>query len=257
MKKGMVIKMKRLFRPLMALLFVFWVCLLVNYLCNEAMIKNYNEGNYTINEMDFLGFTETYIAAYNRGNVYYQTGDYEIAVNKYYQALKEYPSHKEGRECDIRVNLALSLVAQIDLAALTKDNYKAALKLIDEAREVLLDEECATNDDDGHDRDAQQLKDQLDEFEQQIRDQFESEEPTPTPTPTATPSPTPTPDSTTPTPTPTQGPDSPTPTPTNVPDGATPTPTPSPIPDITGFPTLAPGARQTYEDYEYIEGEIW
>ena len=234
----------------------FFGILLVNYIANKNLIKRYGQGIYQPNEYGALGFTQPYIDNYNRGNVYYQLGAYQEAKEEYHKALSKNPD--DPYDCKIRVNYALAYVTPIKIDELNDSNYKAALKDIEEAKKILLEKGCATEDDDGHYYAAQKLYNELNQMEQEIKDKFEPpENPTPTPTPTPTPegseTPTPTPSggSETPTPTPTPGGDSGTPTPTPTPGGETPTPTPggdsgTPTPTPTpggdsGTPTPTPG----------------
>ena len=243
----------------------FFGILLVNYIANKNLIKRYGQGIYQPNEYGALGFTQPYIDNYNRGNVYYQLGAYQEAKEEYLKALSKNPD--DPYDCKIRVNYALAYVTPIKIDELNESNYKAALKDIEEAKKILLEKGCATEDDDGHYYAAQKLYNELNQMEQEIKDKFEPpENPTPTPTPTPTPegspkpednknpsptpSPTPTPEgsetptptpsggSETPTPTPTPGGDSGTPTPTPTPGGETPTPTPG---GDSGTPTPTPG----------------
>ena len=232
----------------------FFGILLVNYIANKNLIKRYGQGIYQPNEYGALGFTQPYIDNYNRGNVYYQLGAYQEAKEEYHKALSKNPD--DPYDCKIRVNYALAYVTPIKIDELNESNYKAALKDIEEAKKILLEKGCATEDDDGHYYAAQKLYNELNQMEQEITDKFEPpENPTPTPTPTPTPegspkpednknpsptpSPTPTPEgSETPTPTPSGGSETPTPTPTPGGNSGTPTPTPTPGGET---PTPTPG----------------
>jgi len=249
----------------------FFGILLVNYVANKNLIKKYGQGIYQQNEFGALGFTQPYIDNYNRGNVYFQLGAYQEAKEEYHKALSKNPD--DPYDCKIRVNYALTYVLPIDIDKLTDSTYKSALKDIEEAKKILLEKGCATEEDDGHYYAAQKLYNELNQMEQEIKDKFEPpENPTPTPTPTPTPegspkpednknpsptpSPTPTPEgsetptptpsggSETPTPTPTPGGGSETPTPTPGGDSGTPTPTPTPGGD-SGTPTPTPGGQGT------------
>ena len=131
---------------------------------------------------------------------FYSLGDYDRAIAEYELALSHNPS--EPADCMIRVNYALSLLAPIDADNVTEDNIDEVLEILDEAREILLENGCATNDGDGHDDEAQKLKDEIDEFEQELLNQVE---PTPTPTPTPDPSQDPSDPTNQPTPTPQDG----------------------------------------------------
>ena len=236
--------MKRFVAAIWTLIAIFLAILLLADYSNNRMIEKFNEGTYEQNPLGFLGFTEPYVNSYNRGNIFYTLGQYELAEQEYEQAMRS--ELEERQDCRLRVNYALSMVEQIDPDTITEDDLDEIFAILDEARDVLCENGCASRDDNsGHYPDAQTLKNEIDEFEQQLREQFNLD-PTPTPTPEPTETPTPTPEGTeTPTPTP-EGTDTPTPTP----DGETPTPTPdgetpTPTPDggdggPTPTPTLSP-----------------
>ncbi len=241
--------MKRFVAAIWTLIAIFLVILLLADYSNNKLIENFNNGKYEQNPMGFLGITEPYVNYYNRGNVYYALGQYELAEEEYEQAMRS--ELQERQDCRLRVNYALSMVEQINPNEITEENLDEVLAILDEARDVLCENGCASRDDNsGHYPDAQTLKNEIDEFERQLLEQFE-EEPTPTPTETPTPtpteepteSPTPTPEGDTPSPTPegdtpTPSPESDTPTPS--PGGDVPTPTPDGGDGGDGQPTPTP-----------------
>lgn len=146
-----------------AVVFIFFLLLLVNFVSNEKMIKKYNEGVYEFNTLDFLGFTQPYIAPYNKGNIYYQKGSYELAIAQYDIALSKYPTRKA--ECDIRVNKAFCMLALIDTDYKTKDDIDPIIDQLLEVESVLTEKGCANEDFlSGHDTDAQQLFNEIDSY---------------------------------------------------------------------------------------------
>ncbi len=236
--------MKRFIAAVWTLVAIFLVILLLADYSNNRMIDKFNEGTYEQNPLGFLGFVEPYVNYYNRGNIYYALGQYELAESEYEQAMRS--ELQERQDCRLRVNYALSMVEQIHPNEITEENLDDVLAILDEARDILCENGCASRDDNsGHFPAAQTLKNEIDEFERQLLEQFQ-QDPTPTPSPTPDPNetPTPTPDGETPTPTP----DGETPTPT--PDGETPTPTPggetpTPTPGSgDGTPTPTPQGGQ-------------
>ena len=239
--------------------------LVLNYYGNKKLISNYGQGVYQQNELGFLGFTQPYVNHFNRGNVYYQLGDYEKAKQEYQLALNLLPA--DPYDCKVRVNYALAYVTPIDTDKITEDNYEDVIEICEKAKEILAEKDCATPENDGHYYAAQKLYNEINEFEEQLKNQFENpptptpdpnnpdnpENDTPTPTPTpqgspkpdadasATPTPTPTPEGGSPTPTPQGGSTTPSPTPggpSPTPGGETPTPTPG---GDSGTPTPTPG----------------
>ena len=230
--------MKRAMAALWTIVAMLLLMVILADLSNNEMIEKFRNGIYEQNPFGMLGFTEPYINHYNRGNIFYSLGDLDRAREEYGKALKSDPD--EPMDCMIRVNLALSLVKGIDVKNINDDNLGDVLEILDEARDILCENECAVRDatEGGHYRDAQTLKNEIDEFEQSLLNPPEDSDDEPQDTP----SPTPTPDAgsgeSTPTPTPDSGdPGDGTPTPTPEDGGSgdgTPTPTPGEEGDETG-----------------------
>ena len=115
-----------------------------------------------------------YIIWYNIGNYHFENGEYEEAEEAYIKAIECGIPYE--RECPVRVNLALSMLYQLtdeewdefyfctgprDLNALSRKVEKTLL----EARDILMADGCAGEDDEpGHDKQAQKLKDEIDEL---------------------------------------------------------------------------------------------
>ncbi|MBO4426779.1 MAG: tetratricopeptide repeat protein [Clostridiales bacterium] len=186
---------KRVIVGIWVLLVIFMGVLLLAYFSNRNMIKSYKKEKYEFNQLGFLGFTEPYVNPYNRGNIFYSLGDYDRAIAEYDLALSYNPP--EPADCMIRVNYALALLAPIDPDKITEDNLDDVLEILDEARDILCEDGCANDKGTGHYDPAQTLKDEIDEFEEELLQQAE-----PTPEPTQQPS-----DPNDPTPTPTPTPD--------------------------------------------------
>ncbi len=212
--------------------------LVLNYVSNRKLIENYGEGVYQQNDFGFLGFTQPYINHFNKGNICYKLGDYEKAKQEYQMALNLRPS--DPYDCKVRVNYALSHVTPIDVDEIDEDNYEEIIEICETAKSILSENGCATENNDGHYYAAQKLYNEINQFIEDLKNQYENP---PTPTPTDTPTPTPNPDDPTATPTPTSKPDADateTPTPTPTPEGGTSTPTPTPTPGGDGTPTPTP-----------------
>ena len=205
---------------------LFLAILVINYYGNRKLIERYGEGVYQQNELGFLGFTQPYINHFNRGNIFFQLGDYQKAKQEYQSALNLKPD--DPYDCKVRVNYALAYVKPIDPDKITEDNYEDVIETCETAKSILSEKDCATENNDGHYYAAQKLYNEINAFIESLKNQFENE-PTPTPSPTPSPSPE------------QEDGASPTPTPTSKPDGdatetPTPTPSPSPAPD-EGTPT--------------------
>ena len=145
------------------------VPLSVNYICNMRFIRNYDKGIYKSSEVNqVLGFFQPYIYHYNNGKVYYNEEDYQGAEEEYRTALGYKP--RGERDCMTRINLALAIVKQIDPESVNAENLDETIELLDDARNILVENGCAhRNDEDGHNKDAQTLKDEIDAFEEQLK----------------------------------------------------------------------------------------
>ena len=230
---------------------LFLAILVINYYGNRKLIERYGEGVYQQNELGFLGFTQPYINHFNRGNIFFQLGDYQKAKQEYQSALNLKPD--DPYDCKVRVNYALAYVKPIDPDKITEDNYEEIIETCETAKSILSEKDCATENNDGHYYAAQKLYNEINAFIESLKNQFENE-PTPTPSPTPSPSPEQE-DGASPTPTPTSKPDgdatetpTPTPSPSPASDEGTPTPTPtpggsSPTPTPSGQPEPTPGGE--------------
>lgn len=121
---------------------------------------------------------QLYIFHYNRGNEFYELGQYERAASEYEKSLKLYVP--ERKECDIRVNYALSLCETLDLnniQALTEEEKTEIIQVLETAIDILVEEGCAHRDDDnGHDEEAQRLKNELQEMIDLLKEEQEQEQ---------------------------------------------------------------------------------
>ena len=143
---------------------------------NHVFVRAYaNEDYNTQNEEKLLkfNFPESYIPYYNLGNAAYKRGDYTSAISYYTEALKNFPTEK--RECLIRINLALSMCNTIDFYNLnSQDKVDTALFILYKARDVLLEKGCASDDGQGHNQDAQQLKEDIDKMIEKLKNPDEN-----------------------------------------------------------------------------------
>lgn len=154
--------MRKVINALWVLLVLVLMVFVVNYASNESMIKAYNNGIYEKNNLAVLGFTEPYISHYNQGNNYFQQGYYDLAIEEYEKAL-DY-SMPEETECMVRINKVLAITAPIDKKKITVHNLMDNIAILREAEEVLTENGCADEKGKGHNKDAQQLYDDIEEF---------------------------------------------------------------------------------------------
>ena len=147
--KSLIALLRRILFTLCALVIAAGALILVRCAVNADYLRNYKNGRFsTIPEvlLLYLPFGENYVAPYNLGNAEYQRGNYEKAVDYYFQALSadtpEHPAREE--ECRIRVNLALSLCHTIDFDHLSDpESLQNAINTLLLARYALTEEGCA------------------------------------------------------------------------------------------------------------------
>ena len=105
-----------------------------------------------------------YVVKYNNGNNAYKRRNYEKAITEYENALNLFPPKYE--ECKIRINLSLAMIKTINQG----DSRRIALKTLESARNVLIEDGCANDkDDNGHSKEAEKLKKDIDQMIEQIQ----------------------------------------------------------------------------------------
>lgn len=127
---------------------------------NNILISNYKDGEYSeeyAKMLNYLNFPESYIAYYNYGNILYQNGEYDSAIEEYSKALNgNVPKYKE---CNIRINNALSICKTVQVDEKNQDSIKNAIEKYESALDVLTEKGCANKENNnGHSQKAEQLK---------------------------------------------------------------------------------------------------
>lgn len=152
---------------------VLLICgkLAFNYIYNAVVIHRYQQSDNSINMNPLLAFnwSEPYIAYYNQGNISYKEDSFVDAIASYEKALELNPPKK--KECSIRINLALAMLGTMPEDYSASENVDTSLQILKEAREVLLEKECATENGDGHSKTAEQLKEEIEALIKQLEQQ--------------------------------------------------------------------------------------
>lgn len=153
---------KVVFIVIYSILVLGCLVLVFNYGYNAYMIYRYNQHDYTMTSkpMEMFNWTEPYVAYYNQGNIYFQNEDYLKAMQYYEKALEENPP--EDKECAIRINAALTILYSIESFYDEPEYIDYSISMLQDAKDVLLEKECATDAGDGHSEAAQKLKDEID-----------------------------------------------------------------------------------------------
>jgi len=150
--------------------------LFYNMILNKILISKYNDGEYSEKiayALTLINYPEGYVAYYNCGNILYQNGDYDGAIEQYKKALKN--NIPKRKECSIRINYALSICANVHVDEENKESIESAIEMYKEAVEVLVEDNCANDDGDGHSKKAQKLKDDIEEEIKRLEKLLEEE----------------------------------------------------------------------------------
>ncbi len=163
--------MKKLLKILTIIFLVLFIKFSFTYTINEIIIYNYKNNNYNTKIIKLLylfNFYQKYIVYYNEGNILYKTNNYEDAIKKYEIALNKKPP--ENKICDIRINLSLSIIKNIN-----GDNKTEILDNLNKAKNNLYENNCANPiDDSGKSKDAEQLEEEIKQLEEQIKNNTNS-----------------------------------------------------------------------------------
>ncbi len=167
---------KRLVVGIGILLLIVCTKLSFDFIYNAVVLYQYDRQNYSVTEEPILFFNcyQPYVAPYNEGNLLYQRGDYVEAVDAYREALLANPPKK--KECSIRINMALAMLATLDESYDMPENVENSIILLESARDVLLEDDCATEDGDGHSETAETLKQEIEDEIERLEQMTEKEE---------------------------------------------------------------------------------
>ncbi len=105
-----------------------------------------------------------YIAYYNAGNNNYREYDYSAAIEKYEKTLELDPPKE--KECSVRVNLALAKIEMLEIEHDSPDAIENSILILEDARDVLLDETCDSED-------ANQLREEIEQELSRLQKQEE------------------------------------------------------------------------------------
>ena len=147
------------------ILILILIKLSYNTIVNSVLISKYNEGQYSENQaklLTYMNFTQSYVANYNYGNILYQNGEYESAIEEYAKALKGIIP--KDKECNIRINYALAICKTVQVNETDQHSIKEAIEKYESAIDILTEKGCANKEDDnGHNQNAEKLKKDIQE----------------------------------------------------------------------------------------------
>ena len=119
------------------LLLIIMLKLIYNNIINSILINNYNNGKYSkeyAKALTFINFNQRYVANYNYGNILYQNGEYEEAIEEYKKALKGNPP--KSKECNIRINYALAICKTVQVDENDQNSIQNAIKEYENAGHI-------------------------------------------------------------------------------------------------------------------------
>lgn len=161
--------MKKIIKIMYILVICITIILSFNFILNEIFVSKYNNKQYDENILKFIKYiniSEPYIVCYNIANAKYQKEDYDGAIEEYKKALNLFPT--KNKECDIRINLVLAMLKKIDVE---NDKKEDIIFVLDESLEILCEKGCANiNDNNGHNKDAETLKEEILEFKNKLNE---------------------------------------------------------------------------------------
>lgn len=162
--------------------------LIIRWSLNAYYVAEAKKGKYHYGlekSLTTLNFPDGYVVWYNLGNYYYMKEDFKEAEDDYYRTIERGIPYL--KECPVKVNLALAMIGQLtdeewdaffdDSSEEMSAEARNVEKSLITARTILIEDGCAHEDDeDGHDEQAQILKDEIDELLQNGSDDNEDEE---------------------------------------------------------------------------------
>lgn len=132
--------------PLAILALIIALKLLSLSVCTTQALRaaeqqHYDQALQWLMPLTIANVIEPYKVHYNRGIIYYEQQSYAQSEQAFWHALE---LHNGDSECDIRINLALSIEKQADAYQQKNDLDNAVVKY-DEVKAVLLDSQVACN----------------------------------------------------------------------------------------------------------------
>lgn len=158
---------------------IFSVFFIRPYVINNTFERHAAKGQYlekdlkSLESIKDLQYPDGYITNYNLGNYYYHKKKYDKAATYYNTALSWAPLDKE-KDCNIRINLVLSNLNQMDFEKIeASDDKTDAINQLHTLRDILTENGCACQEKGqatGHSKDAEKLKKDIDDELDKLED---------------------------------------------------------------------------------------
>lgn len=151
-------------RKIIIIMYIILICitlkLVYNTVIGSILIEKYNNEEYSESQaktLTYINFPQSYIANYNYGNIFYQNGKYESAIEEYEKALNSIVP--KNKECSIRINYALAICKTVQVDESDQNSITEAMQTYENAIDILTQHGCANkNDNNGHSQKAETLK---------------------------------------------------------------------------------------------------
>lgn len=141
------------------ILIIIMLILTFVYFENKLIITKYQDGEYLQAQAQMLTnitWQSSYVSNYNYGNILYQNGEYDKAIEEYKKALRTVTSTE--KECKIRINYALAICKMVQLDESDEESIKEAIETYQSAIQILTEDGC-----NNHNQDAKKLKKDIEE----------------------------------------------------------------------------------------------
>ena len=151
---------RKIFIIIFIILCIITINLLYRIITNYILVQAYHQGKYSKAQAKrFITYNipKGYIEYYNYGNILYQNGEYEEAINEYKKALKQ--AIPKEKECSIRINTALAICKTVQVDETSQESIKTAIDTYESAITILTEKGCANKENNGgHSPKAETLK---------------------------------------------------------------------------------------------------
>lgn len=158
---------KILFALLATIVYIFVIVICgkqaLNYFYHNHVQAAYDEKDYSINEnlLKTANYVESYIVYYNNANIAYQNKQFDEAIENYDMALTyDVP---EKKRCNIYINKSLTVIATLPDDYEEYENIDDSIEILEDARDVLFEDGCASKKGKGHSKEAEKLRQEIDD----------------------------------------------------------------------------------------------
>jgi len=175
MRKETGLKKKKFLKRVYGLIILLCLSQVFHHGYNLYVVQRYRQGDYVMSPgmLTMLGLGDSYVSYYNQGNLLYQQNRNYEALASYQIALDKNPP--EGKECSICINTALTYLQIIEELYANEKYTDMNLRMLYSARNVLMHKGCAGENGEGHSKEAEQLKEEIDRMIAELEERLPEE----------------------------------------------------------------------------------